>query len=258
MYILYLDGSGSIKNPTERHFVLAGVAVFERQIFHLIKKCDEFAASLNLDDESHAVELHGSVMSAGSKSPWKGVVRQKRLQIIEDSMGLIANAHHTVKTFAVVVDKHAVADDDPVKYAYEEICNRFNKFLEQMWRNDRVKQQRGLIIMDKSHYEEALQILAREFREKGSRWGPFRNLAEVPLFVDSAASRLIQLADLLAWAVWRCYEHDDTRYFKVVVGRFHKEGGVIHGLVHRKQRQQECYCPACLSRAKSTSTGRAD
>ncbi len=23
MYLLYLDGSGSVKNPTERHFVLA-------------------------------------------------------------------------------------------------------------------------------------------------------------------------------------------------------------------------------------------
>ena len=31
MYLLYLDGSGSVKNPAERHFVLAGVSIFERR-----------------------------------------------------------------------------------------------------------------------------------------------------------------------------------------------------------------------------------
>ena len=36
MYLLYLDGSGSVKNPNERHFVLAGVGVYEGQIYHLL------------------------------------------------------------------------------------------------------------------------------------------------------------------------------------------------------------------------------
>ena len=58
--------------------------------------------------------------------------------------------------------------------------------------------QRGLIIMDESKHELALQSLARQFRIGGARWGHFRNLAEVPLFVDSKASPLIQLADLVA------------------------------------------------------------
>lgn len=56
-------------------------------------------------------------------------------------------------------------------------------------------------------------------------------MAEAPLFVDSTASRLIQIADLLAWAVWRRYEHSDTRYFDLIVRRFDREGGVLHGLV---------------------------
>ena len=42
MYLLYLDGSGSVKNPGERYFVLAGISVFERQIYHLITKADEY------------------------------------------------------------------------------------------------------------------------------------------------------------------------------------------------------------------------
>ena len=122
-----------------------------------------------------------------------------------------------VRAFAVVVDKHVDSTTDAVAYAFEEICNRFNLFLARLWRNGE-GQHRGLIVMDKWHYEEALQRLSRRFR-----WGSLR-LAEVPLFVDSVASRLIQLADLLAWAVWRRYEHNDPRYFDRVIHRFDNEG----------------------------------
>ena len=68
MYVLYLDGSGSVKSPTERHFVLAGIAVFERQIYHLISKTDQFVSSLGLGDP-HDIELHGSFMANGKKAP---------------------------------------------------------------------------------------------------------------------------------------------------------------------------------------------
>ncbi len=246
MYLLYLDGSGSVKNPNERHFILAGVAVFERQIYHLIRQTDAFVSSLNLGNP-HDVELHGSVMANGKDAPWKGMVRRNRLETIVQGLDLLSTAHNSVKMFAVVVDKQANLRNDPVEYAFEEICNRFNLFLSRLWNRDGNKQ-RGLIIMDESHYEEILQGLARRFREDGTQWGNLHNLAEVPLFVDSAASRLIQLADLLAWSVWRRYELQDTRYFDSVVGRFDREGRVIHGLVHYKSRTEECFCPACESR----------
>ena len=247
MYLLYLDGSGSVKNANERYFVLAGVAIFERQIYHLINEADQFVADLNVGDP-HQVELHGSVMANGKKSPWKGIKRQRRLEIIEESLRLLTRAHVTVRAFAIAVDKQAVSPADPVEIAFEEICNRFNLFLTRLWRQD--NQQRGLVVMDESHYEGTLQRLAREFREQGTKWGDLKNLAEVPLFVDSAASRLIQIADLLSWSVWRRYEHRDTRYFDPLVGRFDHEGGVIHGLVHHKPATESCFCPACLTRGR--------
>ena len=124
MYVLYLDGSGSVKNENERHFVLAGIAVFERQIYHMISEADRFVDQLNLGDP-HQVELHGSVMANGRKAPWKGVPRKDRLQIIQSSLDLLVNAHNRVTAFAVAVEKEAVAPADPVEKAFEEICNRF-------------------------------------------------------------------------------------------------------------------------------------
>lgn len=96
--------------------------------------------------------------------------------------------------------------------------------------------------------EKPLQALARHFRVNGTRWGHFRNLAEVPLFVDSKASRLVQLADLVAYATWRKYELGDGRFFDPLIPMFDADGGVIHGLFHYRGRTDECFCPACLSR----------
>jgi hypothetical protein len=76
-----------------------------------------------------------------------------------------------------------------------------------------------------------------------------RNIAEVPLFVDSKASRLIQLADLIAFSMWRRYEYQDGRFFDPIIGRFDADGGVIHGLVHCRAAGKDCYCPACMSRS---------
>jgi hypothetical protein len=109
---------------------------------------------------------------------------------------------------------------------------------------------RGLIVMDESHHERPLQALARGYRVNGGRWGQFRHLAEVPFFVDSKATRIIQLADLVAWSTFRKYEYADGRFFDQLISRFDNDGGVIHGLYHARGTTiaQACHCPACMSR----------
>ena len=105
--------------------------------------------------------------------------------------------------------------------------------------------------MDKSIHERPLQILARNFRVDGARWGHFRYLAEVPLFVDSAASRMVQLADLVAWSTFRKYELSDGRFFDPLIPLFDADGGVLHGLYHHRRMWEHCYCPACYSRGRA-------
>ena len=135
-----------------------------------------------------------------------------------------------------------------MELAFEEVCNRFNLFLQRVY-NRNGDNQKGLIVMDESKHELPLQALARNFRLNGARWGHFRHLAEVPFFVDSRASRIVQLADLVAWSTWRRYEHSDGRFFDPLIEKFDADGGVIHGLYHaRGSTSTPCYCPACLTR----------
>lgn len=252
MFILYIDGSGSVKNPDDVHFVLAGVAVFERQIFHLISDLDRLVESFGIGSADQ-IEIHGSPMYSGKRSPWKSVSRPKRVEMMHQVLAVLTKASESVRAFGVAVNKQAISPRDPVEYAFEEICNRFNLYLTRRF-HDRggrdEDKQRGLIVMDESHYEQPLQALAREFRISGTRWGHLRNMAEVPLFVDSRASRLVQLADLVAFALWRQYEHQDGRFFNPIIPRFDSAGGVIHGLVHYKFTKEDCFCPACMSRQR--------
>jgi hypothetical protein len=115
-----------------------------------------------------------------------------------------------------------------VEFAFEQLSSRFDHYLTRLHKAGDT--QRGVILFDKSTYETTLQALATDFRTIGHKWGVIRNFAEVPLFLDSQASRLIQLADLIAYAIFRYYETGDDRFFSIIRNRFDSEGGINHGL----------------------------
>jgi hypothetical protein len=108
--------------------------------------------------------------------------------------------------------------------------------------------QRGLIVLDSSTYETSIQRLARNFKTQGHTWGQLKNLAEVPLFVDSRATRMVQYADLIAHAVRRRFERGDGQLFDLIAARFDSEGGVVHGFAHIENTGRPCDCPACGKR----------
>ena len=102
--------------------------------------------------------------------------------------------------------------------------------------------------MDDSAYEPRLQSLFAK-RHVLSRESELMNfILEVPLFVDSKATRGIQYADLVAYALWRKYERGDPEFFDVIANWFDSEGGIVHGLHHYRSRDESCDCPACVSR----------
>lgn len=89
------------------------------------------------------------------------------------------------------------------------------------------------ILFDKSSTERRIQTLAREFKYSGHSWGKTKNYAEVPVFLDSKASRLIQLADLVAYALYRFHEYQDDSFYDVIKDCFDREGPSEHGLYVR-------------------------
>lgn len=223
VYILYADESGAAGDRHQRFFVLAGIAVFDRQTWWLSRELDHLVS--RLFPHQPEVELHGNHILQG-KGIWRSLPVKSRIAAYQEALALVKAS---MPLFGVGVERAFLTGRDPVEYAFEQMCSRFDMYLGRHYkrRND---PQRGLIVFDKTSYETSLQGLAAGFRTVGHRFGKVRNLSEVPLFLDSRASRLVQLADLVAYALFRFLEHQDQRFFPLIEPRFDTEGGVKHGL----------------------------
>ncbi|THV23234.1 DUF3800 domain-containing protein [Peteryoungia ipomoeae] len=227
MYLLYVDDAGSIPNKSERHFVLAGIAVFERQVYHLDLLLNDLARSI-VAEEARTLEFHANEMQSG-RNRWRRLgSKETRRAYLCDALRCADGLKGEWALFGIVVEKEAMPHEDVMEYCFEQLCNRFDHFLRRMHR--RRNTQRGIIIMDESTKETRLQELALNFRTHGHRWGKPRNLVDVPFFVDSKATRLVQYADMVAYALWRAYEHQDHQFLDVIAHRFDRAGRAMHGL----------------------------
>jgi hypothetical protein len=244
MHLLYLDDSGSMGNPQDKHIILAGVAVFERLPYWFSQHLDVFARQLRPQDYNE-LEFRGVDMFAGRKG-WRKIDKSSRLATYENVLRILGTSHQ-LRLFGAAIHKATISPEDPMEYAFEQLISRFDQFLGRLHKTGDT--QRGIIILDKSSYETSLQSLAREFRKDGHRWGHLHNISETPLFVDSRATRMIQWADLIAYALRQYYEHGTAKYFDQISHLFDREGGVIHGLLHRVDLRHGCNCLICRQKA---------
>lgn len=243
MYLLYVDESGNPDDGVDdRYFVLGGIAMEEQRPYWLSERIN--AIEQKYFPEGGKVEFHAQAITAHAEEPWHSLDNKKRTAILEELCGLIATSGPQVTLFGVAVDKST--NKEAVARAFEEICNRFDMFLKRLHAQGNT--QRGLIIFDETRYETRLQTLLSHYRDTGTRFGKVKNFADVPLFTDSKSTRLLQMADLVAYSIFRRYERSQTWLLDKLVGKFDTEDGIIHGLVHLSRDHFSCTCPSCLSR----------
>jgi hypothetical protein len=246
MYLLYLDDSGSPENKSEDYFVLGGVCVPERSINWLTTRLDDFAKEINSEDPSQ-IEFHASEIFSGRRLPWSDYDRNGRKDLLKRTLKTLEDSNSDTVVFACAVHKASNLNIDPMEIAFEDLCSRFDLYLNRVYRDTKVSH-KGIIVCDENVYQKSLQKLSREFRQGGTRWRNIRNIREVPFFVDSKMSRLIQLADHIAYSVFRRYNAGDLTYFNCIEGQFDKDGDIIHGLSNKQNYNPNCTCPACMSR----------
>jgi len=244
MYLLYLDDSGSPLNPTEEDFVLGGICVFESQIDWFSREIDKLATSYPGNPED--VEFHASSIFSRREAPWNSLSIDAARGVLKSVLHVVQSSYATTRLFACAIRKKSFTGQDPVELAFEDLCKRFDIFLSRLRAEG--ENHRGLIVLDRTTRETSIQQLSREFRKVGTQWGVLKNIVDTPFFVDSKASRLVQIADHVAYSVFRRYGSGDAQYFDIIGGRFHEADGVIHGLVHKELGRVNCTCPACLSR----------
>jgi hypothetical protein len=245
MILLYVDESGDFTKQGQ-HFVLGAVAIPEQMLSGVSGRLDRLVSG-HLSPHFSNTELHTAEIRKG-QGIWRGVPRATRDGLLTDVAGYLGS----VKTegfalFGVAHEPGAVAGVDPLERCYEELLLRFTEMLIRL--EPLLGRQMGIVIADEAKYERVIQAVVRRWRASGTRIKPLRRLAEVPLFVDSKASRLIQAADFVAHAVYRHYAAGQSDLLGGLLGGFDSDGGVLHGLCHLSSQHRRCPCPACISRA---------
>lgn len=247
MYLLYLDDSGSISNQDEEYFVLGGVCLPETSIYWHTEKIDAIAKRIN-QAAPVSIEFHASEIYSGKSAPWNSYKKPDRINIIREVLNTFRDAYLDTVIFACAIQKQAFKNQDIMQMAFEDLCSRFQMYLNRMYAKKK-ESTNGIIVFDKNAYEGPLQQLTIQFKQMGTKWGTkINNICEVPFFVDSKASRLIQLADHIAYAVFRRYNAQDLKYFNCIEGRFDSESGKIYGLSHKASMPSPCTCPSCITK----------
>lgn len=157
MHLLYVDESGSVADPNQDYFVLAGVSVFERKTHWVEQKLNDVASRFSPDDP-HSIELHGSPMRSGREG-WKAYPLDERLGAIKAALrdGIAAHYPQGVRIFATVINKHALIGEDPVVHAFEQLASRFDLYLKRL-HNKHKDSQRGIMLFDESATEQRIQV----------------------------------------------------------------------------------------------------
>lgn len=226
LHLLYLDESGHADDPTTKFFVLAGFSVFERTTHWVEARIAPIAERFD-PDHPETVEFHGSPMRGG-RQRWHKIPQKDREQAQADILSLLSAPQLNLKVFASVIEKSLLPADKILSQAFENVACQFDQHLANIY-HARRDPQRGLVIFDKTSYEAKLQALSSVFKHQGHSSGKLRNFAEVPLFIDSRASRLTQMADLIAYWIFRHYESRDDRGYRLIEPYFYHFKGANCG-----------------------------
>lgn len=249
MYLFYLDESGDPYAWSDQdNFILAGVAVHEGQVRNLSERLEDvqssFFPSIQVPLEFHTCDIH-----SGSKR-FRRMSEENRLAYLDQAYDVVESAPFPALV-AFVTAIHITAVTDPtqaLRACLEDISVRFNLFLIREFKAGYPN--KGLMIIDKSGRDKQLLELMAGFRRSGTNLGSTHgylgNIVDVPHFADSSCTRMLQLADLVAYSAHRYLNRGDDRYLNKVWSRIDTigPGGAMVGFKHIVGSSHRCSCRA--------------
>lgn len=240
MYLLYADESGELTDPTASVFVVGGIAAHEDAVRPLAGEINATMKRFVGEKFAAKAELHGNPMRSGSKE-WHTISAAKRHGLVDQLLKHVCEWTHDptqsqIQPFVVVVDRDY--SQSPLETAYAELLWLFDMFLRQGRKEG--DPHNGVLVADRSKYEKTLHAWVAHARGSGGRRRRLYALAETPFFVDSQTTRLMQLADLVAYAAYRAYNADDWRWAATLMPGLLDPPRLMHFT-----NDQACGCPAC-------------
>ncbi len=243
MHLLYLDESGDPNSwENQKCYVIAGVAIHEGQIYAIGAQMDNvqqrYFPAIQIPIAFHATDIRRH------KGHFDGLPRNTRDQILGDVYAIIGNATFpNLVAFATAIDISSVTSPTQARRdVFEDVCEKFNGFLMHQYRLGRPT--KGLLLIDENRAAEYRELVS-DFKAQGTTHGFLGNVVDIPYFARCHQTRMLQLADFVANAVFRYYERDNTADFNVILPRFYRglTNSLSCGLKH--MIRVDCNCAAC-------------
>lgn len=159
MHLLYVDESGGDdKSAADNHFVLAGVAAFERVPYHLSVDVDDIQKQF-FPAVTDPIEFRASAIWNGNGEPWNSMDRATRFKVMRAVYKLLSREQKGVVLFGVAMHKPDFPKASPIQRTFEEIAGHFDAYMQTMEiEGDKPEKLRGLMIFDKSRHEKTVQV----------------------------------------------------------------------------------------------------
>jgi hypothetical protein len=253
VYFFYFDESGSrdpsvgtAEKPKDHLYVLLAVGMFERQ-WAPFERCIthvklELADYLRRDRKGRFDLAQCEVKSNWLRHPGEREKRSPFLHALDaaDRERLVAAyfeqvADRNTVILAAVIDKRHLHDhmthETLHKKAYEFLLERIERYMTEYH-----PKHRALMVMDDTSkaLNQAVALKHAFFQRAGNQNMRFPHIVEYPFFTRSELSNGVQLADLLAYNVYRAFKDEalDYPYFKMLLPNFYRRAGnvVLDGL----------------------------
>ena len=245
MYLFYVDESGDPNGFAggQNNFVLGGVAIHEGQVRTFTEALDNVQNRF-FPTIPFRLELHASEINAGSGRFRLG--RDRQAALLSAAYGVIQNAWfpNLVVFITGIHESAVVTPQQALRVCLEDICERFNLFLVRQCNAGHID--KGLLIMDRSGRAQRIRECMLDFDRHGTTHGYLGNIVDVPYFGDSAHTRMLQLADLVAYAGGRYFNRGDDTYLNMIWDRIDRRSrrGSVVGFKHITGSSYQCSCLA--------------
>ena len=239
MHILFLDESGTAPRPQDQHpsyFVVGGVIIPETS-WHRMRD-GLMGIKIRRQIRGEIKWRYFAPNNDDAKNPMRGMPQPERDQIREEIYKLLGS-ETAVRTLACVSSRTAAyampsinSQDDLYHGTFKPVTERFQYHLQDVSKISGIKQY-GVVVGDhrgpgddkrlRMHHEKLLHS-ASGFTSK------YENLIEGLFIHPSNLSVGIQLADMVAGAVWRKFERKDDRHYKMLEPSLRKSpAGSVEG-----------------------------
>lgn len=239
MHILFIDESGTPPGANklrDRYFVIGGLVIPDtvwrkvHDALHGMKTRRQLVGELKW--------RYFAASNDDAANPLRGMTQQERNDVRSEMYSIICSIK-SIKSMACVACIEAVYEmpsvsncDDLYHFAYKPLSERFQYYLQDLSRTVG-RTETGIIVADHRGIKSDArfrQAHERMLRRSTDFTSSYENLVEGLFFQPSDISTGVQLADLVAGAVWRKYEKGDDYCFKQLEPSLRKSpAGKIEG-----------------------------